>query len=770
MHHLTAFYYSRSTMSYLLLASCATAFLSSRFDVKTQDFHPPKAHGSISGRHLASTELAFNISDYDYSRVLQEGESNGANMYWSIRGARIHVALDIYQFNRYFALGLAANGGMIGADVWVLRQAADHWLLEDRFSSDWVTPVLDKRQDLLLEGVKAVGNHVSVAFSRALQTCDGDANHAYSLEFTSQDTDIIKDTPLPLIWARAPSFSSSGAAGGGAVNDGGFPYHGIDAQLRGRINDHSFYELSMNTNVTMDYSNLINIRAVNDPFTLPTQSTTYSQTYYSFPTGTWMLVGLEPVHGVMEKLIHHTLIYACPSVVPQSSVPSENRTEKVCKEILFLFNGLLPKGKRGGIRVGANTTVQSIRVEIHYDNFNNGAAHVDNGSGYELYLGVPHSEDILMGTITTGTIAIDVAPGTPKTAIDQKESSWGECIVPDDVPPEGITVLFTIWHMHLMGRSIWTTVIRDGKEIFLGRNNYYDWNFQGKAGYVPQGTRLYAGDRVVTRCVYSSVNDVTLAKHGGAIPTISTMYGEGTSNEMCFDFILYYPRVPSLSVCVGQNGRGPYKPISRPEVVSLPDFDGSGTKLASNFSATAQGCPSEACAKAAPCFDVGCVGDTTPGIILTSEFFSGCTAAVYCKPCFPYSGCCQGADCLPPSDALKKEMMSAVAVKSENCPASLYEVCERAGVCWRHNKGCNATSRQLMWTGTYSACRATSTCAACFTTSYCGGLNVPSFEGLQPNFNRNRPNCTWDLTASFSFAPSLSNAALVVMFTLQFFV
>ena len=89
------------------------------------------------------------------------------------------------------------------------------------------------------------------------------------------------------------------------------------------------------------------------------------------------------------------------------------------------------------------------------------------------------------------------------------------------------------------------THIRDGveMELPLGRQNYYDWWYQGTSGAPNEmGRKLLPGDRLITHCYYDTENSESWHDRGGTpVSTTDTYFpfGEGTDEEMCFNFIAY---------------------------------------------------------------------------------------------------------------------------------------------------------------------------------------------------------------------------------------
>jgi hypothetical protein len=105
------------------------------------------------------------------------------------------------------------------------------------------------------------------------------------------------------------------------------------------------------------------------------------------------------------------------------------------------------------------------------------------------------------------------------------------------IPSKGITVLTYAVHMHRRGIAGYTQVVRNGQELEpLTRMNYFDFNYQNVDYVPPQQQKLLPGDRLITTCVWDSSQDTTTIKGG-----ISS------EEEMCINFVEYYPAIPLFS-------------------------------------------------------------------------------------------------------------------------------------------------------------------------------------------------------------------------------
>ena len=106
------------------------------------------------------------------------------------------------------------------------------------------------------------------------------------------------------------------------------------------------------------------------------------------------------------------------------------------------------------------------------------------------------------------------------------------------IPDDGITVFSGFLHTHLAGRSVKTTLVQNGiatRELFENPN--YDFNYQYHIDIEP--IKLNRGDALITQCRFET-ND----------RSNFTFFGFSTHDEMCYDFVYYYPKIESFQMCV----------------------------------------------------------------------------------------------------------------------------------------------------------------------------------------------------------------------------
>ena len=156
-----------------------------------------------------------------------------------------------------------------------------------------------------------------------------------------------------------------------------------------------------------------------------------------------------------------------------------------------------------GIRFG-KTGGRFMLLETHYDNPDQFEGVVDS-SGLRLWL-TPNLREHDASYIAVGPLVptIIVPPFQQDFALSGLCTS--ECVSAalKQAGQQSITVFASLLHAHLAGRSIKTTVIRNGKErAVLNDNKLYDFNYQNYDMLKDQVT-ITAEDSLNTTCGYPS--------------------------------------------------------------------------------------------------------------------------------------------------------------------------------------------------------------------------------------------------------------------------
>jgi hypothetical protein len=164
---------------------------------------------------------------------------------------------------------------------------------------------------------------------------------------------------------------------------------------------------------------------------------------------------------------------------------------------------------------------ENVVLQIHYNNTAGLQDAVDT-SGVALCTTETPRENAA-ATLWLGSLEIDIPAGGTQTVV-------GDCHTGLRAS-EPVTMLASWPHMHELGTSIKTDLIRGGNTD--NTENLVDvpqWNFNNQI-YYPHDPpiQIAVGDVLRTTCVYDNPNDYPVG------------FGEGTGDEMCFDFSLVYP-------------------------------------------------------------------------------------------------------------------------------------------------------------------------------------------------------------------------------------
>jgi len=176
-----------------------------------------------------------------------------------------------------------------------------------------------------------------------------------------------------------------------------------------------------------------------------------------------------------------------------------------------------------------DTATKWVILEIHYNNANADQGMVDSSGVTITY--TPQLRQYSAGILMLGDAMVSeypIAGAQPNYHIET------DC--PEDCTsqwPHNIQVFADMLHMHGYGSMMWTTQWRNGARLegFLNRVEFWQFDFQS----FPTVNRvIQPGDRVNTHCVYDT----------SSVPANQNVtFGGSSSNEMCMEFVAYYPRL-----------------------------------------------------------------------------------------------------------------------------------------------------------------------------------------------------------------------------------
>jgi len=241
-------------------------------------------------------------------------------------------------------------------------------------------------------------------------------------------------------------------------------------------------------------------------FSVPNTPDLYHCFSYAPPWGTDKvhLVSWRPIID-NRQVIHHWLLYNENSAVT-------DKTDADCAGAhpnAQLVVGWAPGGPGTTMPpdVGQDMSGAGFTLETHYNN--TGTAASPDGSGVHVCV-TKKLRKYEAGIHWLGTELILLPAGG---------QAAGLCSPSAKTP---VTIISSTPHMHLQGRHMTTVINRANgtKETLIDK----PFDFQTQIGYQTP-TTIMPGDTLTTTCTY-----------GG-----QAIYGEGTKQEMCYNFVLAYP-------------------------------------------------------------------------------------------------------------------------------------------------------------------------------------------------------------------------------------
>jgi hypothetical protein len=244
------------------------------------------------------------------------------------------------------------------------------------------------------------------------------------------------------------------------------------------------------------------------------------------------------INPVNKDRVHHFVVAACPD----SSDPwIQNRTNNPgdcsspCGEYIWAWApgmGAMIFPPDVGFRMGPNSSLQAFIVQIHYDN-PQFVPNIRDNSGLRIYY-TNTLRRYDAGLLELGDITLTAKNIPPLTAKTSYEFTCpGSC---SSRFPTDITVFADFLHMHEIGKSMVARHFRGTQ--YLGEINRIDfWDFAFQQ-VTPVSRVIRRGDRLQLHCIYDS-----------STRTAATKFDLGSEDEMCIEFLFYYPRLENYQNC-----------------------------------------------------------------------------------------------------------------------------------------------------------------------------------------------------------------------------
>lgn len=246
-----------------------------------------------------------------------------------------------------------------------------------------------------------------------------------------------------------------------------------------------------------------------------------------------------------EAIVHHMEVFECsPDVreVPDYSGSCDDKMKpgklNQCRHVLAAW----AMGAEAfyyppdvGLPMGGPGSSRFLRLEVHYHNPLIISGRSDS-SGIRLhYTTSLRSSDA--GIMELGLVYTPIMAVPPK---QQTFSLSGFCTskcTQTALSPKGIHIFASQLHTHLAGRGVRTVLVRGGKELEIVQEDQHFSTHYQTIRVLRKIVNVLPGDVLITKCTYNTEDR--------SQPTVG---GFGIMEEMCVNYIHYYPRT-QLELC-----------------------------------------------------------------------------------------------------------------------------------------------------------------------------------------------------------------------------
>ncbi|CAG5121431.1 unnamed protein product [Candidula unifasciata] len=250
-------------------------------------------------------------------------------------------------------------------------------------------------------------------------------------------------------------------------------------------------------------------------------------------------VAFEPIIE-NKDVVHHMLLFGCEKSVsedPHACSGSDN----VCRTFLVQWSmgiqGQICSHPDTGVRFGQDS-LHSLSLQIHYNNAKLAAGLADS-SGVRVYY-TTRLRKYDAGNVQIGQNDLQIPPGV--AAFPQYGFCSSDCTNKWLQQPIYLTRAHI--HMHYVGDGGRLELVRNGQtvETIINDTTTFDYN-NPPAHYFSDPVQVLPGDSLKVTCYYNT-------RDGGKYRNSTVYWDEGSSGEMCYAFITYFPRVPDFDQCI----------------------------------------------------------------------------------------------------------------------------------------------------------------------------------------------------------------------------
>lgn len=521
----------------VLMILCRSPFFASAAECNT-NLNPLDPTSTVLQPDPSNGYTAWKLSkgeNYNHKLYLPSTSDPcvGVTFHWSILGSSIKIAVasfigtSLIEQGGWVGLGFSETGGMRGADI-VYYETFTNSLVDAHVLDNYAKPLKDDRQDWALINVTASDDgYLIFEAQRLLDTGDAD-----DWTFVDDSHIYVSDHRMISAWGSTSTMNYHGN------NRAKSMVQLFSSETQPAGDGYLLFQQHMQEQATGT------MMLVLEDFALPTQRTTYHRECYSYnditnrlgvPTNDIYIIGVEVVFPEeAAKYFHHMLAYGSTTAI------STNLDG--CSYVSFPWYGWAPGQDymhlpdNTGFKFSNSdpTAFNALEIEYHWDNRDFDSDVILSGVVVKVF----YTTEVVQNELGMVTI------GDPLLGLEGEKLGNGpvrfdfECpeqCSQNNIPESGITIVQEGHHMHEKGKRMTSDVIRDGNVIHRAVTDYWDFEQSGLNLVRQEPYAVKPGDSFAVTCYYDSDEN--------------TVFGKGSQDEMCMNFIWYYPKVPTLVVC-----------------------------------------------------------------------------------------------------------------------------------------------------------------------------------------------------------------------------
>ncbi|XP_061555239.1 dopamine beta-hydroxylase [Phycodurus eques] len=441
---------------------------------------------------------------------------------WNISYARqeVYMELKVAELKHGVVLGMSDRGELTDADLVLLWNSGSKSYFGDAWSDSEGKVTLDSQQDYELIEAKWKSEGFYLLFKRPFSTCD------------PRDY-LIEEGTVHIIYGLLDQ-----------------PLASPEQLNMSRISTglQRILMLRPDTPAPALPPDVQTLDVVSPGVVIPTQETTYWCSIHKLPEN------MPENHIVMyesvitpgnEAIVHHIEVFECSPDdrdVPKYSGSCDNKMVPAklnfCRHVLAAWAmgaEAFYYPPDAGLPIGGPSSSRFLRLEVHYHNPLLISGRRDS-SGIRLHY-TRSLRRYDAGIMELGLVYTPIMAAPPKQHTFYLTGYCTSKCTRTALPRGGIFIFASQLHTHLAGRGVRTVLVRGGKEVEVVQEDQHFSTHYQTIRVLRKMTNVLPGDVLITKCTYNTEDRDK--------PTVG---GFGIMEEMCVNYVHYYPRT-QLELC-----------------------------------------------------------------------------------------------------------------------------------------------------------------------------------------------------------------------------